>query len=189
MRTAIAATSGCTGTGSDRASTSTLPIRPNAVAAIRVSLYPHLAEIANQWEARLGTERRYPATHDEMLARCHADGQTRPTPLVFKYGAGDYNCLHQDLYGEHVFPIQVVTLLSDETAFDGGEFVLTEQRPRMQSRAEVIRLRKGVGLAFAVNQRPKQGTRGYYRVKQRHGVSSVRAGQRFTMGIIFHDAA
>ena len=118
-----------------------------------------------------------------------ADGQTRPTPLVFKYGTGDYNCLHQDFYGEHVFPIQIVILLSDETAFDGGEFVLTEQRPRMQSRTEVIRLRKGAGLAFAVNQRSKQGTRGYYRVKQRHGVSSVRAGQRFTLGIIFHDAA
>ena len=124
-----------------------------------------------------------------MLERCHRDGQERPTPLILKYGEGDYNCLHQDLYGEHVFPLQVVILLSDDSDFEGGEFVITEQRPRMQSRVEVIKLRKGHGAAFAVNERPKQGTRGYYRVKMRHGVSQLRAGERYTLGIIFHDAA
>jgi uncharacterized protein len=136
----------------------------------------------------LGAEMRFPITHEEMLVRCHADGQMRPTPLMLKYGKGDYNCLHQDLYGEHVFPLQVVISLSDVSDFDGGEFVLTEQRPRMQSRVEVVQLRKGHGVVFAVNERPKLGTRGYYRVKMRHGVSQIRSGERQTLGIIFHDA-
>ncbi|NNF78588.1 MAG: 2OG-Fe(II) oxygenase [Rhizobiales bacterium] len=161
---------------------------PQAVARLRTALYPHLAEIANRWERQLGTDRSYPRDHSEMLKRCHDDGQTRPTPLILKYGVGDYNCLHQDLYGEHMFPIQVVVLLSGESDFEGGEFVLTEQRPRMQSRAEVVPLKTGCAVAFAVNERPKLGTRGYYRVKQRHGVSRLRAGNRLTLGIIFHDA-
>ncbi len=161
---------------------------PHAVSALRSALYPHLAEIANRWESQLGTGRSYPCDHSAMLERCHEDGQTRPTPLILKYGPGDYNCLHQDLYGEHLFPIQVVILLSGQSDFEGGEFVLTEQRPRMQSRAEVVPLITGHAVAFAVNERPKRGTRGYYRVKQRHGVSRLRAGSRFTLGIIFHDA-
>ena len=161
---------------------------PPEVAALRAALYPHLAAIANRWEDQLGTGRSYPGDHSAMLKRCHDDGQLRPTPLILKYGVGDYNCLHQDLYGEHMFPIQVVILLSGEGDFEGGEFVLTEQRPRMQSRAEVVPLKTGHAVAFAVNERPKCGTRGYYRVKQRHGVSRLRAGNRFTLGIIFHDA-
>ncbi|MEM1199920.1 MAG: 2OG-Fe(II) oxygenase [Pseudomonadota bacterium] len=161
---------------------------PDPVAGLRTALYPPLARIANDWEQQLGTARTYPAEHSALLNRCHNDGQERPTPLILKYGPGDYNCLHQDLYGEHMFPIQVVVLLSGEGAFEGGEFVLTEQRPRMQSRAEVVPLKQGCAVAFAVNERPKLGTRGYYRVKQRHGVSKLRAGQRFTLGIIFHDA-
>ncbi len=162
---------------------------PRIVASLRKELYSFLTPVANEWHEKLGSETRFPATHEEMLERCHRDGQERPTPLMLKYGEGDYNCLHQDLYGEHVFPIQVVILLSDENDFEGGEFVLTEQRPRMQSRAEVVRLRKGHGVAFAVNERPKKGTRGFYRVKMRHGVSQLRSGERYTVGIIFHDAA
>jgi hypothetical protein len=162
---------------------------PTAVASLRTQLYSFLAPFANEWQEKIGADIRYPDTHKEMLARCHADGQTRPTPLMLKYGAGDFNCLHQDLYGEHVFPLQVVILLSDAGEFEGGEFVLTEQRPRMQSRVEVVRLQKGHAVVFAVNERPKLGTRGYYRVKMRHGVSQLRSGERFTLGIIFHDAA
>ena len=162
---------------------------PANVSALRSSLYASLAPVANRWQEKFGSEMRYPKNHRQMLARCHADGQTRPTPLMLKYGPGDYNCLHQDLYGEHMFPLQVVVLLSDVCEFEGGEFVLTEQRPRMQSRVEVVRLQKGHGVVFAVNQRPKKGTRGYYRVKMRHGVSRIRSGGRFALGIIFHDAA
>jgi hypothetical protein len=162
---------------------------PPIVASLRKELYSFLTPVANAWHKRLGSETRFPDTHEEMLERCHRDGQERPTPLILKYAAGDYNCLHQDLYGEHVFPLQVVILLSDEGDFEGGEFVITEQRPRMQSRVEVIGLRKGHGVAFAVNERPKKGTRGFYRVKMRHGVSQLRSGARYTLGIIFHDAA
>ena len=162
---------------------------PQQVSSLRTQLYSALAPIANEWQERLGIEMRYPKTHKEMLVRCHTEGQTRPTPLMLKYGEGDYNCLHQDLYGEHVFPMQVVILLSDADDFAGGEFVITEQRPRMQSRVEVIQLRKGHGVVFAVNERPKLGKRGYYRVKMRHGVSQLRSGNRLTLGIIFHDAA
>lgn len=162
---------------------------PAPVRDLRTVLYAPLAALANRWQDALGEPQRFPATHPEMLARCHADGQTRPTPLMLKYKAGDYNCLHQDLYGPHVFPLQVVILLSDEAGFEGGEFVLVEQRPRMQSRAEVVRLRQGHGIVFAVNERPRTGARGIYRVKQRHGVSRIRSGERMTLGIIFHDAA
>ena len=152
--------------------------------------YPKLAPIANRWMAAMGMGHRYPETLDAFLAQCHKAGQRRPTPLLLKYQAGDYNCLHQDLYGEQFFPTQLVILLSEpETAFEGGEFVLTEQRPRMQSRAEVVPLARGEGVLFAVSERPKQGTRGTYRVKMRHGVSRVRRGHRYTTGIIFHDAA
>jgi uncharacterized protein len=137
----------------------------------------------------MGLEVHYPAEHSQFIERCHQAGQTRPTPLLLQYGPDDYNCLHQDLYGEHVFPLQVAFLLSEpERDFTGGEFVLTEQRPRMQSRVEVVPLRQGDGVIFAVNQRPVQGTRGVYRVNLRHGVSRVRSGQRHTAGIIFHDA-
>lgn len=162
---------------------------PTPVASLRKELYPALAPIANGWQEKIGSDIRFPDTLKDMLARCHAEGQTRPTPLMLKYGTGDFNCLHQDLYGEHVFPLQVVILLSDVSDFEGGQFVLTEQRPRMQSRVEVVELRKGHGVVFAVNERPKLGTRGYYRVKMRHGVSQLRSGERFTLGIIFHDAA
>lgn len=162
---------------------------PKPLASLRKELYSSLAPIANEWQEKIGADIRYPDTHEDMLARCHADGQTRPTPLMLKYGAGDFNCLHQDLYGEHVFPLQVVILLSNVSEFDGGEFVLTEQRPRMQSRVEVVELQQGHGVVFAVNERPKLGKRGYYRVKMRHGVSQLRSGERFTLGIIFHDAA
>jgi hypothetical protein len=161
---------------------------PPAVSTLRTRLYPPLARVANRWEEVLGSPKRYPANHAGMLGRCHADGQTRPTPLLLRYGPGDYNCLHQDLYGPHVFPLQVVILLSEEAAFEGGQFVVVEQRPRMQSRAEVLTLRQGHGVVFAVNQRPRQGTKGVYRVKQRHGVSRVISGERYTLGIIFHDA-
>ncbi len=163
---------------------------PEPVAALRTALYPPLARIANRWHAVLGEAARYPATHEEYLALCHAAGQVRPTPLMLRYVAGDYNCLHQDLYGEHVFPLQVAVLLSRPgTDFTGGEFVLTEQRPRMQSRAEVVPLAQGDAVVFAVSQRPVNGTRGAYRVNMRHGVSRVRSGLRHTLGIIFHDAA
>ena len=162
---------------------------PEPIAELRAALYPRLAEIANRWNAAMGIATRYPEEHAEFLARCHEAGQTRPTPLLLRYGEGDYNCLHQDLYGEHVFPLQVAILLSRPGVdFEGGEFVLTEQRPRMQTRPQVLDLRQGDAAVFAVHQRPVSGTRGVYRVNMRHGVSKLRAGQRFTLGIIFHDA-
>ncbi|WP_206139627.1 2OG-Fe(II) oxygenase [Burkholderia sp. Se-20373] len=162
---------------------------PAVVAELRATLYPHLAPIANRWNTALGIDVRYPADHAVFLARCHAAGQTRPTPLILQYGVDDYNCLHQDLYGEHVFPLQVAILLSAPGRdFTGGEFVLTEQRPRMQSRAEVVPLTQGDAIIFAVHGRPVQGTRGVYRVNLRHGVSRIRSGHRHTVGIIFHDA-
>jgi uncharacterized protein len=164
------------------------PLPPH-IAALRTELYPPLAQIANRWHARMGMESRFPDDHAAFLARCHAAGQKRPTPLLLKYGPGDYNCLHQDLYGDHVFPLQVAVLLSDPASdFTGGEFVLTEQRPRMQSRVEVVPLGKGDAVIFAVNTRPHSGTRGDYRVTMRHGVSRLRSGQRHTLGVIFHDA-
>ncbi len=162
---------------------------PALVQTVRTAMYARLAPVANAWEVALGREARFPAEHSEYLAACHAAGQTRPTPLLLRYGAGDYNCLHQDLYGALHFPLQVAFLLSRPGEdFEGGEFVLTEQRPRMQSRAEVVTLRQGEGVIFAVNQRPVQGGRGVYRVTMRHGVSRIRAGNRFTLGVIFHDA-
>jgi uncharacterized protein len=163
---------------------------PAAVAELREAFYARLAPIANRWNERLGIDVRYPGAHAEFLARCHTASQTRPTPLLLRYEAGDYNCLHQDLYGEHVFPLQVAILLSQPGAdFEGGEFVLTEQRPRMQSRVEVLNLRQGDAAIFAVCHRPIQGTRGTYRVNLRHGVSRIRGGERHTLGVIFHDAA
>jgi hypothetical protein len=163
---------------------------PAPLAALRSALYPTLAAIANRWHELLRIDTRFPAGHDDYLARCHAAGQVKPTPLLLRYREGDYNCLHQDLYGELVFPLQVAVLLSRPGAdFEGGEFVLTEQRPRMQSRAEVVPLGQGDAVVFAVNGRPVQGTRGIYRVAMRHGVSRLRRGTRHTMGIIFHDAA
>jgi uncharacterized protein len=163
---------------------------PGLIEALRGALYARLAPIANQWHAAMGMDARFPADHAAFIARCHAAGQTRPTPLLLQYGAGDYNRLHQDLYGEHVFPLQVATLLSAPGEdFDGGEFVLTEQRPRMQSRVAVVPLKKGDAVIFAVNSRPAQGSRGAYRVNLRHGVSEIRSGRRHTIGIIFHDAA
>ena len=162
---------------------------PPLVANLRADLCPPLADIANGWNEALKSDIRFPNSHAEFLKRCHEAGQTRPTPLVLRYGEGDYNCLHQDLYGEHVFPLQVAFLLSRPgDDFNGGEFVLTEQRPRMQSRAEVVPLAQGDAVIFAVNDRPVRGTKGAYRVKMRHGVSRVRSGERFTLGIIFHDA-
>jgi uncharacterized protein len=162
---------------------------PDLVAGLRSALYPHLAPIANRWNAAMGVETRFPKAHAQYIERCHAAGQLRPTPLLLQYGKDDYNCLHQDLYGEHVFPLQVAILLSEpQRDFTGGEFVITEQRPRMQSRAEVIPLRQGDAVVFAVHQRPMRGTRGVYRVNLRHGVSRVRSGHRHTLGIIFHDA-
>jgi hypothetical protein len=162
---------------------------PEPILTLRTALYPALAEIANRWNEAMGIATRYPPQHLEFLKRCHDAGQTRPTPLLLQYGAGDYNCLHQDLYGEHVFPLQVTVLLSRPDAdFTGGEFVLTEQRPRMQSRAEVVPLALGEGAIFPVHHRPVRGARGVYRVSMRHGVSRLRSGQRHTAGIIFHDA-
>jgi hypothetical protein len=162
---------------------------PAPLASLRTELYPPLAAIANRWQAALGLDIRFPDAHADYLARCHAAGQLRPTPLLLRYRAGDYNCLHQDLYGELVFPLQVAVLLSRPGEdFEGGEFVLTEQRPRMQSRAEVVPLKQGDAVVFPVNQRPVQGTRGVYRVAMRHGVSRLRSGTRHTLGIIFHDA-
>jgi len=162
---------------------------PETIAALRTRLYPELAPIANRWNQAMGIDVRYPGRHDEFIARCHAAGQSRPTPLLLQYGADDYNCLHQDLYGEHVFPLQVAILLSQpDQDFSGGEFVLTEQRPRMQPRPEVVPLCQGDAVAFAVHHRPVQGTRGTYRVNLRHGVSRVRSGHRHTLGVIFHDA-
>ncbi len=162
---------------------------PPLVGELRTALYPDLARVANRWNMEMGIDVQYPKTHAAFLKRCHEAGQMRPTPLLLKYEAGDYNCLHQDLYGEHVFPLQVAILLSEPGRdFAGGEFVLTEQRPRMQSRAEVVPLRQGDAVVFAVHNRPVQGTRGVYRVNLRHGVSRVRSGHRHTVGIIFHDA-
>jgi hypothetical protein len=162
---------------------------PDVIASLRTALYPPLAQIANCWNVAMGIDVRYPTSHADYLARCHKVGQGRPTPLLLQYGAGDYNCLHQDLYGELVFPLQVTVLLSKPGEdFSGGEFVLTEQRPRMQSRAEVVPLRQGEMVIFPVHHRPVQGTRGIYRVNMRHGVSRIREGRRHTLGIIFHDA-
>jgi hypothetical protein len=163
---------------------------PALVQGLRTALYPRLAPIANRWHEAMGMDIRFPSDHAAFIERCHAAGQTRPTPLLLQYGKDDYNCLHQDLYGEHVFPLQVATLLSEPGEdFEGGEFVLTEQRPRMQTRAEVVPLRKGDAVVFAVDTRPVRGARGPYRVNLRHGVSMLRAGHRHTLGIIFHDAA
>ncbi|WP_429913053.1 2OG-Fe(II) oxygenase, partial [Inquilinus limosus] len=162
---------------------------PAPIAGLRAALYPRLAPVANDWNARMGIATRYPERHEAFLEACHAAGQTRPTPLLLQYEPGDFNCLHQDLYGDLAFPLQVAILLSEPGRdFTGGEFVLTEQRPRMQSRPEVVPLRQGDGVAFAVHHRPVAGTRGDYRVNLRHGVSRLRGGRRHTLGIIFHDA-
>jgi uncharacterized protein len=162
---------------------------PEIVAGLRAALYPQLAPIANRWNELLNIVARYPTQHAEFLARCAQAGQIRPTALLLQYAGGDYNCLHQDLYGEHVFPLQVAVLLSQpDEEFTGGEFVLTEQRPRMQSRAEVVPLRQGDAVIFAVHHRPVKGVRGTYRVNMRHGVSRIRSGHRHTLGVIFHDA-
>ena len=162
---------------------------PAPVEALRTGAYPHLVPLADRWNEAMGIDVRYPPTHAGFLARCHAAGQSRPTPLLLRYQTGDYNCLHQDLYGEHIFPLQLAILLSAPgTDFAGGEFVLTEQRPRMQSRAEVVPLAQGDAVIFAVHQRPVPGTRGCYRVNMRHGVSRLRSGSRHMLGIVFHDA-
>ena len=162
---------------------------PELIAAMRTSLYPYLVPIANDWNEAMGINIRYPATHPDYIQRCHRAGQNKPTPLILKYGIDDYNCLHQDLYGEHAFPLQIAVLLSEpDKDFTGGEFVMTEQRPRMQSRPIVVPLRKGDGVVFAVHHRPVQGKKSVYRVNLRHGVSRLRSGSRYTLGIIFHDA-
>lgn len=162
---------------------------PALVETLRSAAWPHLAPLANRWNEALELATRYPASHADYLAQCHAAGQRRPTPLLLQYGAGDYNCLHQDIYGEHIFPLQIAVLLSaPDKDFTGGEFVMTEQRPRMQTRPEVIPLKQGDGVIFAVRERPVQGTRGIYRVNLRHGVSRIRSGHRHTLGVIFHDA-
>jgi hypothetical protein len=162
---------------------------PNLIQSLRTQLYPSLARIANSWRERLGLQALFPHDHAQYLEICHAAGQTNPTPLLLQYGPGDFNCLHQDLYGEHVFPLQTAILLSRPGAdFSGGEFVLTEQRPRMQSRVEIVPLEQGDAVVFAVNDRPVQGVRSSYRVRTRHGVSTLRSGRRHTLGIIFHDA-
>jgi len=162
---------------------------PDLIEGLRTALYPRLATVANDWNEKMGVAQRYPSDHAAFLKRCHDEGQVRPTPLLLQYGPVDFNCLHQDLYGTLAFPLQVAILLSEPGEdFTGGEFVLTEQRPRMQSRAEVVPLRRGDAVIFAVHNRPVQGTKGYYRVNLRHGVSRLRSGQRHTVGIIFHDA-
>lgn len=162
---------------------------PDLVARLRNELYPRLVSVANRWNEQMDVPVHFPEQHPAFLERCHAAGQVRPTPLLLQYGPQDYNCLHQDLYGEHVFPLQVAILLSEpDEDFTGGEFVLTEQRPRMQSRPQVIGLKKGDAVIFAVNHRPVKGIRGYYRVTLRHGVSRLHSGKRHTLGIIFHDA-
>jgi hypothetical protein len=162
---------------------------PDVVGTLRTAIYPELAPVANRWNEAMRLDVRYPTEHADFLARCHSAGQTRATPLLLRYEAGDYNCLHQDLYGEHVFPIQAAILLSAPGRdFTGGEFVLTEQRPRMQSRDEVVALAQGVAVVFAVHVRPVRGSRGAYRVNMRHGVSRVRSGRRYMLGVIFHDA-
>jgi hypothetical protein len=163
---------------------------PEPIVVLRRGFYARLAAVADRWNEAMGISVRYPARHEAFRARCHEAGQMRPTPLLLRYGPGDYNCLHQDVYGEHLFPLQVAILLSEPGRdFEGGEFVLTEQRPRMQSRAEVVSLAQGDGVIFAVRERPVQGTRGPYRVNLRHGVSRIKSGERFTLGVIFHDAA
>jgi hypothetical protein len=162
---------------------------PGIVAALRTELFPQLAPIANRWNESMRIDVRYPHVHAEFIERCHAAGQIRPTPLLLQYGEGDFNALHQDVYGEHVFPLQTAVLLSEpEADFTGGEFVLVEQRPRMQSCADVVPLRRGDGVVFAVRHRPVRGTRGVYRTNLRHGVSRLRSGSRHTLGVIFHDA-
>jgi hypothetical protein len=162
---------------------------PDLISTLRTALYPHLVPIANRWNNAMAIDIRFPSTHAEYIRRCHQAGQNKPTPLILKYEKDDYNCLHQDLYGEHVFPLQVAILLSEpDRDFTGGEFVMTEQRPRMQSRPIVVALRKGDGVVFAVNHRPVQGKKSVYRVNLRHGVSRLRSGSRHTLGIIFHDA-
>jgi len=162
---------------------------PDLIGGLRTALYPPLRAAANTWNERMGLARRYPQQHADFVRECHQHGQPRPTPLLLQYRAGDFNCLHQDLYGDLAFPLQVAILLSEPGRdFTGGEFVITEQRPRMQSRAEVVPLRQGDAVAFAVHNRPVKGTRGEYRVNLRHGVSRIRSGMRHTLGIIFHDA-
>ena len=162
---------------------------PDPIQTLRTSLYPHLVPIANRWNQAMGIDVRYPTTHEEYIKRCHEAGQNKATPLLLKYGPDDYNCLHQDLYGDHVFPLQIAILLSQPNEdFTGGEFVMTEQRPRMQSRPMVVSLEKGDAAVFAVNHRPVQGKKNVYRVNMRHGVSRLRSGSRYTLGIIFHDA-
>jgi len=162
---------------------------PDVLTNLRTAIYPHLVPIANRWNAAMGIAVRYPEHHADFIARCHKAGQVKPTPLLLQYGIDDYNCLHQDLYGEHVFPLQLAILLSRPGEdFTGGEFVMTEQRPRMQTRPVVVPLDQGDGVIFAVHHRPVQGTRGVYRVNMRHGVSRVRSGHRYTLGLIFHDA-
>jgi uncharacterized protein len=163
---------------------------PSLVEQLRTNLYPHLAGLANRWNTSMGLDVQFPTAHAQFIDRCHTAGQTRPTPLLLRYVSGDYNCLHQDVYGEHLFPLQVTFLLAEpKRDFSGGEFVLVEQRPRMQSRAMVVPLGLGDGVIFAVSQRPVQGSRGAYRVTMRHGVSEVHTGRRITLGVIFHDAA
>jgi len=163
---------------------------PEPIATLRREVYPHLVPVANRWNETMNINVQYPSKHTEFIERCHAAGQVRPTPLILQYAEGDFNCLHQDLYGEHVFPLQLAILLSEPGRdFTGGEFVMTEQRPRMQSRPEVVPLRQGDAVIFAVHHRPVNGTRGPYRVNLRHGVSRLRSGHRHTVGVIFHDAA
>jgi hypothetical protein len=179
---------GCHGFGRGEYKYFSYPL-PSLIEQLRPALYAKLSGVANRWNEAMGIDIRYPAAHEAFLKRCHEAGQTRPTPLLLQYEPGDYNCLHQDLYGEHVFPLQVAILLSEPGRdFTGGEFVLTEQRPRMQSRPEVVPLTQGDAVAFAVHHRPVQGTRGVYRVNLRHGVSRIRSGHRHTVGVIFHDA-